>query len=299
MILLSLSRTAFAAALIIVCLAWLNPKISLWMVATGRRGQRRDWSRVLRSPAHRPLHDRIYTGDVRSVGGGVSINLEGRSQIWATTWHSYLTSPVFGHGVGTADSLITRVYSKAVGHPHNDYLRLLHDYGLLGLCLWVAGYAWVMSRSWRAWHRPPDRHGSRLPALERRASDSRRGVSLTRRRGSGNDHRQRDRLHVRYGTCRCSDRTFARTRRAVGERAGAVPAGPMAVSEWCRSGGHLAQSEATNQKVDPLHEPASRQARTRLKPSRFHRNATPVEGKQAPPSPATQQAFVISCSDLD
>ena len=24
------------------------------------------------------------------------------------------------------------MYSESVGHPHNDYLRLLHDYGLLG-----------------------------------------------------------------------------------------------------------------------------------------------------------------------
>ena len=79
-----------------------------------------------------PLHDRIYAGDVQAIGGGVSINLTGRSDFWETTWDSYVTSPVIGHGVGSADRLITRTYSESTGHPHNDYLRLLHDYGLLG-----------------------------------------------------------------------------------------------------------------------------------------------------------------------
>ncbi len=60
--------------------------------------------------------------------------------------------PWIGHGVGSADDLINRVYSTAVGHPHNDYLRLLHDYGLLGTCLWGIGYALLLMRTWRAWH---------------------------------------------------------------------------------------------------------------------------------------------------
>ena len=152
-ILLSLSRVAFAAGLIICCLAWLNPRtfggwlrfFAIISVALG--------SAYLAVQMVHPLHDRIYAGDVQSIGGGISINLEGRSEVWATTWHSYLTSPYIGHGAGTADSLITRVYSGSIGHPHNDYLGLLHDYGLLGAVLWVVGYAGLLIRSWRAWHR--------------------------------------------------------------------------------------------------------------------------------------------------
>ena len=148
-ILLSLSRTAFAVALVIGCLAWMNPRSVT------------AWTRLLFSAGvvigvgyeaveHiRPLHDRIFKGDVHSYGG-LSINVEGRSQLWATTWHSYLKSPFFGHGAGTADRLISSLY-PGVGHPHNDYLRLLHDYGLLGLCLWVLGYGWLVVRTWRSW----------------------------------------------------------------------------------------------------------------------------------------------------
>ena len=164
LILLSLSRTAFAAALVIVCLTWFNSR----SVA--------GWSRLITTVGGaaavaylavqhvRPLHDRIYTGDVRSVGGGIAINLAGRSKIWATTWHSYLTSPIFGHGSGTADSLISRTYGSEAGHPHNDYLRLLHDYGLVGMSLWALGYAWLLRRTWQSWQRP---RNAAIPGADR------------------------------------------------------------------------------------------------------------------------------------
>jgi O-antigen ligase len=44
------------------------------------------------------------------------------------------------------------VYTAGIGQPHNDYLRLLHDYGLVGTTLWVIGYAFLLARTWRAWH---------------------------------------------------------------------------------------------------------------------------------------------------
>ena len=152
LILLSLSRVAFAAALIIVCLAWLNPQtVGGWARFVTAVGVTLGIG-YLAIQDIGPLHGRFYNGDVQAIGGGFSINVEGRSQVWATTWHSYLTSPWIGHGVGSADNLITRVYSAAIGHPHNDYLRLLHDYGLLGACLWGIGYVSLLTRTWRSWH---------------------------------------------------------------------------------------------------------------------------------------------------
>jgi O-antigen ligase len=172
LILLSLSRIAFFSALVIMCLTWFSPRSAgSWLrflgvlLATIAIG-------YLAIQDIGPLHSRFYTGDVQSIGGGLAVNLEGRSQIWATTWDSYLTSPWFGHGVGSADNLITRVYGGSVGHPHNDYLRILHDYGLVGLVMWVIGFVWLLRRTWRAWHRGP-RGGAhdepdRVSARERR-----------------------------------------------------------------------------------------------------------------------------------
>ncbi|MFN8187331.1 MAG: O-antigen ligase family protein [Gaiellales bacterium] len=161
LILLSLSRIAFAAALVICCGVWLNRRtLGGWVrflaavAATAAIG-------YLVIETVDPLRERFFTGDVRSLGGGLTVNLTGRSELWSSTWTSYLESPIFGHGAGSADTLIANLYSEAIGHPHNDYLRILHDYGLLGACLWASGFLWLMTRTWRSWHRPPT--GSAVP----------------------------------------------------------------------------------------------------------------------------------------
>ena len=84
-----------------------------------------------------PFHDRFITGDVKSYNG-VGIRLSGRNKLWGTTWTSAQTSPIIGHGAGSSDALITNTFVNA-GHPHNDYLRLLNDYGLVGLLLGCLG----------------------------------------------------------------------------------------------------------------------------------------------------------------
>ncbi len=153
-VLLSLSRVAFAAALVISCLAWINPRtFGGWFrfLAITGAGIALAYLAVQHIG---PLHERIYAGDVRSIGGGISINLTGRSELWTTTWDSFITSPYLGHGAGSAVRLITDTYSFSIGHPHNDYLRLLHDYGVLGAFLWVVGYVVLLSRTWRSWQRP-------------------------------------------------------------------------------------------------------------------------------------------------
>ncbi len=136
-IVVTLSRTAIAAALLVYF--------------AGAIGLRRisDWPRliavlcavvgvyltlVLAIPA---LKDRFVAGDVKPVVGSVSLNVMGRSEVWRLVWRSALTAPVFGHGPGSAQVLVEGTVGS-VGHPHNDFLRLFHDYGLTGLVLWIA-----------------------------------------------------------------------------------------------------------------------------------------------------------------
>lgn len=96
-----------------------------------------------------PLHERFTEGDVRTVGGVVSINVSGRDTMWSVTWHSYLESPWIGKGAGSAGK---ELFERAgLSHPHNDYLRILHDFGLIGLLLWALGFAILVRRTWRAW----------------------------------------------------------------------------------------------------------------------------------------------------
>ena len=154
LILASLSRTAFVTAVIVCCVAWLEPRrFHGWLRLFGAAATAGALV-YLAVEKFAALHHRIFTGDVQSVGG-ISINLEGRGQLWGTAWRSFLSSPIFGHGVGSADHLIQQLYPSA-GHPHNDYLRLLNDYGVVGTALWVAGVAVIGRSCWRAWHSAPE-----------------------------------------------------------------------------------------------------------------------------------------------
>jgi O-antigen ligase len=88
-----------------------------------------------------------------SSGDLASISLDayssGRAQLWITTLASAAESPWIGKGAGSADRLIDTVFGQ--GHPHNDYLRVLHDYGCIGLILLLMALAMLVRSCWRAW----------------------------------------------------------------------------------------------------------------------------------------------------
>jgi hypothetical protein len=80
--------------------------------------------------------------------------------MWPLTWHSFLESPWIGKGAGSAGKLVFERTGR-LSHPHNDYLRILHDFGLVGLLLWALGFIILVRRTWRAW-RHADVSGSQL-----------------------------------------------------------------------------------------------------------------------------------------
>jgi O-antigen ligase len=154
LVVLSLSRTAFAAILIIIAVAWMDfrtfggfLRLVLSVAAVSAIGV----ALVMFVP---PLHNRFFTGDLQTVDAGPSINVTGRFDLWRATWNSYLTSPIIGHGAGSADVLITKEFGNGIGHPHNDYLRVLHDDGIVGGVLLVAALLGLMRGRWRDWRRP-------------------------------------------------------------------------------------------------------------------------------------------------
>jgi O-antigen ligase len=69
--------------------------------------------------------------------------------MWDTTIGSWQEAPWFGHGMGSAAVLMEETYG--LEHPHNDYLRVLHDLGLVGLSLWVLGLLKLLSHEYRQW----------------------------------------------------------------------------------------------------------------------------------------------------
>lgn len=81
-----------------------------------------------------------FTGEKNSGGdaaieiGGYTINTSGRWYMWGIVSESVLDSPWFGHGRAIPDEMQG---IERWGHPHNDYLRILHQLGITGFALWM------------------------------------------------------------------------------------------------------------------------------------------------------------------
>jgi O-antigen ligase len=146
---LSLSRTAGLAGLLILS----------GRVVRGRRGGRLVRAIVLIGLVglvsywlvlnNATLNARVFGGDKAYAVGGVSINTEGRTILWKYVEEHIASSPWIGHGPGAAASWI-RARIPTEGQPHNDYLRLIDDFGYVGFALWTLGY---VSTLWGCWVR--------------------------------------------------------------------------------------------------------------------------------------------------
>lgn len=161
LILLSLSRLAFVAGLLILCLAALDFRspnlinrsiVILSVVALSGYGALAWFG---------PFRDRFLEGDVVSIGGSFTLNVEGRADLWSIVWRSTKDAPLFGQGAGSAESKIAEALGQA-GHPHNDFLRIFHDFGLLGLSLFAITLVLLFWRSWRRLAATTDRQGRAL-----------------------------------------------------------------------------------------------------------------------------------------
>ncbi|HUG40854.1 MAG TPA: O-antigen ligase family protein [Longimicrobiales bacterium] len=62
-----------------------------------------------------------------------SVNLTGRGWIWVQVWRRAVRSPVIGHGTGSSTVYLAGLPRSPAAHPHNDYLRVFHDQGAIGL----------------------------------------------------------------------------------------------------------------------------------------------------------------------
>ncbi len=98
-------------------------------------------SRDVSSGAYADLY--FHIGDVRIYGSG-------RVRMWRVTMESIGRSPWVGQGAGSASAVILSD-TGWLEHPHNDYLRVWHDYGIVGLCLLLAGIISLLWRLWRLW----------------------------------------------------------------------------------------------------------------------------------------------------
>ena len=95
-----------------------------------------------------------------------AVNWQGREVLWAIMRVTFMQSPVFGSGLGAASDAL-RV-TMGGGVPHNEYLRLAVDVGLVGCALYfLAVLGWIKAVARSARRIGGDRVGQEviLPAL--------------------------------------------------------------------------------------------------------------------------------------
>ncbi|MDM7491458.1 O-antigen ligase family protein [Rhodococcus sp. CSLK01-03] len=145
---LTLSRTAFFVSAILIPVSMLLSSgrgkffkvlaaavpaylVMYWLITT--------WA---------PLRDRFLEGDAAYNLGGVALNTSGRSVLWEMTIDSWRGAFWTGHGPGSASAMITAQF-RNISHPHNEYLRILHDLGMVGLLLFAVGMLALIMWTWR------------------------------------------------------------------------------------------------------------------------------------------------------
>lgn len=143
---MSLSRTATVIALVML----------IFLSVRGKRGFRLLRSALLAAAAagaafwlityYAPFRDRFIGGDNAASFGNVELNTSGRSVLWEMTIRSAEENPLFGNGPGSASTLISAAF-RNISHPHNEYLRLFHDFGYLGAALFVIGVVLLIART--------------------------------------------------------------------------------------------------------------------------------------------------------
>ena len=99
------------------------------------------------------FYERFFEGYTTVDIAGVPVSTSGRTRIWPVVIESAMQRPFVGHGIGSSQAVVTAWDdSVSIGHPHNDYLRVWHDGGLIGLTfLMVAFFGFLirLSRQWR------------------------------------------------------------------------------------------------------------------------------------------------------
>jgi O-antigen ligase len=98
-----------------------------------------------------PIRTRFTAVGDNATVGGVKINTSGRSAAWPVAYASAMESPWIGKGPGSVGMILAKRVGPAFAHPHNDYLRILHDFGFIGLTFWLLGYWQLIIKTWQNW----------------------------------------------------------------------------------------------------------------------------------------------------
>jgi O-antigen ligase len=148
-VLIGLSRTVTIIATLMVLLRFFPPKrIGHWVFIFS--AGLLFFAVLLQVPQFRARF--FYIGsDINQQIDWSRINTNGRSFLWPRVFEDTLDSPIIGKGTGSSRIFVASISS--LDHPHNDYLRIFHDGGLIGLLFFLIAWGGRMYSDWVNWVR--------------------------------------------------------------------------------------------------------------------------------------------------
>jgi len=144
----TLSRTALVTSVALASVALVQPRrLSQWVLAAVLVALL--VLALLQVPEFRARFFFADGGELVDLLNPEKVNTMGRAYLWPIVLRSALESPLIGNGTGSARALVSSVSS--LDHPHNDYLRVLHDLGIVGLGLLLLGWGGRVRHHWLSW----------------------------------------------------------------------------------------------------------------------------------------------------
>ena len=151
-IVFTLSRIAAVMALFLFATFKLNPLRPRQFLLRGFVAAVLSVSLLLGVPSFRA---RLFHGIPSSLTEALErLNTSGRNVMWPTTFNHALEKPILGWGPGSARPLVAEaLFGKEVEvyHPHNEYLQVFHDTGIIGLTLLLLAWLPLLVRYWKRW----------------------------------------------------------------------------------------------------------------------------------------------------
>lgn len=91
-----------------------------------------------------PFRERVFRGSSARVGRSISmddlkVSKSDRLVFWEHIANSASESPIIGKGIGSSQRVMSERWND-VGHPHNDYLRVWHDLGAIGVAALLTAF---------------------------------------------------------------------------------------------------------------------------------------------------------------
>ncbi len=155
-ILFTLSRMASLVALVLVGMSRIRPRRParsfIQIVVTGAVAM----GLLLSIPQFRSR----FTRPASSPDPVEAINLSNRDVLWPALLVRGLGQPIAGWGPGSARTFSGTLLGRSEGvYPHNEYLHVFHDLGVVGLALMLAAWTamgWAYATRWRRAERMGD-----------------------------------------------------------------------------------------------------------------------------------------------